>query len=344
MERFSMGVARGILNRCLGYVRVPRRDLMGLEDVPDVKGWQTNRKAPVIAPQQQAQTNEESIHEACQGAPQEVLHEAIQGAAQEVAPEELSSSPEFTFTCFEKLAPELRCHIYKHALPGPRVVKYKTRGRRALLTPLLLVCHESREEVLRHYMSITEFGPKVYMNPEIDILFINTLRFFTDKILFGVDPILLNRLRRIAYPLKKLEDLIQWPNYIVRERDPSRPRFFTMHAASHFIEHLLDFKALNTLTLVDTVVEKDQVNSTFVDLFTKPISEWPIRVAGALYTEEERRALSTAAFLSWAGTSYFLEELQKASKDTKKALAEILLPTDHTFEVDIKGLIEPASI
>jgi hypothetical protein len=45
-----------------------------------------------------------------------------------------------------------------------------------------------------------------------------------------------------------------------------------MHAARHFIEHIFDFTAFKTLTLVDTVTRKDESKTRLQDFFTTPVS------------------------------------------------------------------------
>lgn len=207
--------------------------------------------------------------------------------------------------------------------------------------PLLIVCNESRHEVLRSYKTL--FGPldyKVYIDPQIDTLYVNELHFFTEKINNRVHPSILENLKHVVYPLNKLEDLIQWPNYIIRER--LGRRLFNMRCARHLIEHLLDFTGLELLTLVDSVVDDAEADFKLVELFTKPFHEWPVRTRAA-YTGEERRALSTPAYLGWKGTFYWPEELKKFYDDTNKAVWEMLEWDEQEFKVEVKGLTEPVS-
>jgi hypothetical protein len=267
---------------------------------------------------------------------------AAQSQAHSVQP---TAVVEFTGFRFNDLPPELRSKIWKSALPGSRVVKYNRLTRRPVATPILLVCRESREEALRHYKPlITGTGSITYIDPKIDILWINDFRFFADKLERGIDPAILAAIHHIAYPFKKLEDLIHWPNYIIRERDPIHPRAFTMHAARHFIEHIFDFTALKTLTLVDTVLRKDESKTRLQDFFTTPISHWPIRQNHEPFSQEDRLRLCLELYWTWGGELRWPEEVQKAWYDTMASMREMVdaVSNRQAFEVEIKGLIEPA--
>jgi hypothetical protein len=88
------------------------------------------------------------------------------------------------FTCFPKLAQELRDMVWKLALPGANVVQiYAVRVSWAVqgleasyqVPTLLHVCRESRLVAKEHYQTIfdDEFGDSpVYFNPALDVLFI----------------------------------------------------------------------------------------------------------------------------------------------------------------------------
>ncbi|KAE8451953.1 hypothetical protein EG329_002117 [Mollisiaceae sp. DMI_Dod_QoI] len=257
------------------------------------------------------------------------------------------------FTAFLDLPFELRAKIWKAALPGPRFITYKIPGgkSRPLATPLLEVCHESREEVLRWYRPlISPTGIPQYIDPEMDILFVNDSYFFTEKRQHSMDDTILKMLQHIVYPLNMLEDLVQGPGYIIREPDRSYSScYLAMRPAGYCIEHLVDFKGLKTLTLVDLMIMVEERSKfTLIDLSTTPISDWPTREHGRLFTKDEYEHLTTLAYKKWAhGSGYmktYLERLQEAWHDTMNALRELLVarPDGHAFLVEIKGLIEPS--
>ena len=87
------------------------------------------------------------------------------------------------FTCFPKLAIELRLEIFKHAMPGPRRVRLiiKDHGGQnpflvsdAAVPPLLHVCKESRQEFLKHYeqlLPLSNDHHPIYFSFSLDELY-----------------------------------------------------------------------------------------------------------------------------------------------------------------------------
>jgi len=102
-----------------------------------------------------------------------------------------------TFTNFASLPPEIRCQIWKHALPSPRVIHIKgitrdlNEGKQCYADsidhPILLhACHESRAIALEHYRCAFELHLRhpVYFDPSQDVLLMqneNVLNNFFER-------------------------------------------------------------------------------------------------------------------------------------------------------------------
>jgi hypothetical protein len=127
-----------------------------------------------------------------------------------------------TFSKFGLLPAEIRCQIWREALPGPRVIEIRNNSPQKPLNvepafrgitstcripSLLHVCREAREEALKSYelsFAIGEMPSKVYIDFNRDIVFFGSRCDFYDiqrnQVYYSLcDPVLgLERIQRLA--------------------------------------------------------------------------------------------------------------------------------------------------
>jgi hypothetical protein len=129
-----------------------------------------------------------------------------------------------------------------------------------LPTPLLHVSQEAREVTLRRYRPLYRLSstlPLIYIDPSLDVLFINEHIQRLDEVLSELDSDVLNSLHHIA-----LESMMMFvfPNIVGR-----------------FLPCLLKLSSLEkvTVTLPPTEPEQEEGYAVLFDLLKIPMAEWP---------------------------------------------------------------------
>jgi hypothetical protein len=171
-----------------------------------------------------------------------------------------------TFSLFQSLPVELRAKIWEASLPGPRLVETRFLNMRCHLptprlpTPLLHISQEAREVALRSYRPLYRLSsplPLIYIDPNVDILFVNEHIQRLDEVLSEMDPDILHSLRHIA-----LESMMM---------------FVFSTIVGRFFPCLLRLSSLEiiTVTLPPTEPELEGGYAVLFDLLKVPMAEWP---------------------------------------------------------------------
>ncbi|KAN0114819.1 hypothetical protein V8E51_004363 [Hyaloscypha variabilis] len=179
---------------------------------------------------------------------------------------EVSSSQLPILSRFPDLPLELRTKIWHSALPGIRLVETRFVNRPChfpvptLPTPLLHVSQEAREVALKRYRPLYRLSsplPLIYIDPNVDILFINEHVQQLDAVLSELDVDVLQCLRHIALESMML---FVFPN-IARKIFPCLLRLSCLQRV--------------TIVLPPTNPEEESGHAVLFELFKIPITEWP---------------------------------------------------------------------
>jgi len=171
-----------------------------------------------------------------------------------------------TLSRFSTLPFELRIKIWQASLPGTRVVETRFVNMPchfpvpSLPTPLLQVSQEAREVALRRYRPLYRLSstlPLIYIDPNIDILFINEHVQQLDSVLSEIDVDVLQCLCHIA-----LESMML---------------FVFPNIASKFFPCLLRLGSLERVTIVVPPTDPTEEGSRAVlfELLKVPMKQWP---------------------------------------------------------------------
>ncbi|KAE9379321.1 hypothetical protein N431DRAFT_325607 [Stipitochalara longipes BDJ] len=179
---------------------------------------------------------------------------------------EVGSNQLSAFSLFPSLPLELRTKIWQFSLPGIRLVETRFINMPChfpmpkLPTPLLHVSQEAREVTLRRYMPLYRLSsplPLIYINPNVDILFINEHVQQLDAVLSELDIDVLQCLRRIA-----LESMML---------------FVFPNIAGKILPCLLRLSNLERVTIVlpPTNPEEESGHAVLFELLKAPMTRWP---------------------------------------------------------------------
>jgi hypothetical protein len=129
-----------------------------------------------------------------------------------------------------------------------------------LPTPLLHVCQDAREVALKRYRPLYRLSsplPLVYIDPNLDILFVNEHIQRLDEVFSDLDTDVLRSLRHIA-----LESMMM---------------FVFSNIVGRFFPCLLRLSSLEriTITLPPTEPESEGGYAVLFEFFKVPIAEWP---------------------------------------------------------------------
>jgi hypothetical protein len=129
-----------------------------------------------------------------------------------------------------------------------------------LPTPLLHVCQDAREVTLERYRPLYRLSsplPLVYIDPNLDILFVNEHIQRLDEVFSDLDTDVLRSLRHIA-----LESMMM---------------FVFSNIVGRFLPCLLRLSSLEriTITLPPTEPESEGGYAVLFEFFKVPIAEWP---------------------------------------------------------------------
>jgi len=173
------------------------------------------------------------------------------------------------FTLFPSLPLELQTKIWESALPGIRLVEIRFLNMPChfpaprLPTPLLHVSQDAREVALKRYRPLYRLSsplPLIYIDPNVDILFINEHIQRLDEVLTSLDTEVLRSLRHIA-----LESMMM---------------FVFSNIVGRFFPCLLRLSSLEklTITLPPTEPESEGGYVVLFEFFKVPIAKWPSTV------------------------------------------------------------------
>ena len=182
----------------------------------------------------------------------------------EVDPKQMSALSRFSGLPFE-----LRIKIWQASLPGVRLVETRFVNMPchfpvpSLPTPLLHVSQEAREAALRRYRPLYRLSstlPLIYIDPSIDILFINEHVQQLDAVLSEIDVDVLQHLCHIA-----LESMML---------------FVFPNIAGKILPCLLRLSSLERVTIVlpPTDPAEEGGRAVLFELLKVPMAEWPDQV------------------------------------------------------------------
>lgn len=241
---------------------------------------------------------------------------------------EIGKSYLSSFPLFQTLPLELRTKIWQSSLPTARLVEIRYLNMPChfpmprLPTALLHVSQEAREVALKRYRPLYRMSsplPLIYIDPNIDILFVNEHIQRLDEVLSELDDEVLRSLHEIA-----LESMMM---------------FVFPNIAGKIFPCLLRLKGLERITITLPPTEPDQEGgyALLFELLKTPIAEWPETVErrdDRLFTRralEHCRDKGTLDDPRWLRTGF--NNIKQAVEERFRANPDRKLP-----QVDLRGV------
>lgn len=240
---------------------------------------------------------------------------------------EVDSDQLSTFSLFSSLPLELRTKIWQSSLPGTRLVETRFLNMPChfptprLPTPLLHVSQEAREVALKRYRPLYRLSsplPLIYIDPNVDILFVNEHIQRLDEVLSEMDVDVLHSLHHIA-----LESMMM---------------FVFSTIVGRFFPCLLRLSSLEKITATLPPTEPEQGGDAFLfDLLNIPMDEWPDSVQHRdehLYTQrglEHCRDKGSLDNPRWLRTGF--RNIKQAVEERFRSTPGRILP-----QLDLKGV------